>query len=105
DHLEAHGTAAREGHSGHRARLLHERGRGEGVLHRRPRPRAPLSSGARRPPSGRGAGEATASRRRPADADGRGTRSRRLAADRAPANLAAVAAALTAELALRAEEA
>ena len=36
------GQAAREGREGHRARLLHERGGGEGVQHRRPRHRAPL---------------------------------------------------------------
>ena len=31
DHRQAHRAAAREGRQGHRARLLHERGRGEGV--------------------------------------------------------------------------
>ena len=41
DHRQAHRPGPREGREGHRSRLLHERGRGEGVLDRRPRHRAP----------------------------------------------------------------
>ena len=47
--------AAREGRQGHRARLLHERRGGEGVQHRRPGDRAPLSAGLNRPPNRPGA--------------------------------------------------
>ena len=36
------GQSVREGHQRHRTRLLHERGGGEGVQHRRPRDRTPL---------------------------------------------------------------
>src|SRR5207253_569574 len=42
DHRRAHRSVLREGHERHRTRLLHERGGGEGVQHRRPRDRAPL---------------------------------------------------------------
>ena len=43
DHLPPHRPDHREGRQGHRARLLHERGRGEGVQPRRPRHRSPLA--------------------------------------------------------------